>query len=186
MTAKGAGTVRSPIRDVAVTEAELDAMVERYQRYPGALAVDYWKFYQHLLDEVERAEHPDIVDGHSRVWRWFRSSAWANANDPYYSHCAAVATADEIPFWGFPHPRLADNPNYVLCEICKRDWPEAAKAEYGIWRDGCLWPDRVLPGQMAKAIELRAQGLFAPYDARFARLVRRHGDEWADVSADDF
>lgn len=106
------------------TEAELDALVERYARYPGALAVDNWRFYRQQLEEIERAEHPDVTDGYGRTWRWFgRGRTYVHDDSLAYS----IAW---IPHLGLPAAAVADNPNYRLCGICRSAWPPEDQERY--------------------------------------------------------
>ena len=77
----------------------------------GGLIAD-WQAARAALAAVERAEHPDITDGHGRVWTWF-------GRGDTYRHCGNAAPADMINQFGLPSQRVLDNPNYgELCDIC--------------------------------------------------------------------
>lgn len=75
----------------------------------GNLIAD-WQAARTALADIERAEHPDIVDRHGRTWTW-------KARD-LYRHCGTAAPADMIGQFGLPTQRALDNPNYDLCAIC--------------------------------------------------------------------
>lgn len=70
------------------------------------------------ISAVERAEHPDVVDHHGRVWTW--------KDGDLYVHDGALAWPLVFVLdgrHGLPEPGLADrNPNYSgLCLICRRE-----------------------------------------------------------------
>lgn len=69
-----------------------------------------WQEARAALAEIERAEHPDIIDRHSRVWAW--------VSKDLYRHCCTAAPADMINQFGLPTQGALDNPNYDLCDIC--------------------------------------------------------------------
>lgn len=79
--------------------------------------VDRWLATRAALAEIERAEHPDVVDGYGRVWHWKFGEV--------YSHDDTLAFPRHmIDGAGLPSAKLADNPNYSkLCPTCRQDWP---------------------------------------------------------------
>lgn len=84
---------------------------------PAEPLVDRWLAARAALAEIERAEHPDVVDGYGRVWRWKFGEV--------YSHDDTLAFPRHmIDGAGLPSAELADNPNYSkLCQTCRQDWP---------------------------------------------------------------
>lgn len=62
------------------------------------------------LAEIERAEHPDIIDRFGRAWTW--------KSRDLYRHCGTACGADMINDFGLPTQRALDNPNYDPCDIC--------------------------------------------------------------------
>jgi hypothetical protein len=78
-----------------------------------------WHATRAELAAIERAEHPDVVDRHGRVWTWWKGDL--------YRHDDTLAFPLEMiqaARFGLPGPRLADNPNYRrLCETCRSRWP---------------------------------------------------------------
>jgi xanthine/CO dehydrogenase XdhC/CoxF family maturation factor len=85
----------------------------------GLLAplIDEWREARRELAEMERAEHPDIVDHHGRAWTW--------VSGDLYRHDSMAWTERMVRDGrhGLPEARLADNPNSRLCEICTKEWP---------------------------------------------------------------
>lgn len=69
-----------------------------------------WQSARAALAEIERAEHPDIVDRHGRTWTW--------VSKDLYRHCGNAAPKDMINDFGLPRQSALDNPNYDLCDIC--------------------------------------------------------------------
>ncbi|MFJ4828478.1 hypothetical protein ACIP79_00845 [Streptomyces sp. NPDC088747] len=69
-----------------------------------------WQTTRTVVAEVERAEHPDIVDRHGRTWTW--------VSKDLYRHCGNAAPVWMINDFGLPTQAALDNPNYDLCEIC--------------------------------------------------------------------
>jgi hypothetical protein len=85
-------------------------------RGPLGFLIDEWRAARSELAEIERAEHPDIIDHHGRIWTWISGDL--------YRHCQLAWPERFIRApHGLPSPRLADNPNYRLCEICTKEWP---------------------------------------------------------------
>ncbi|MDH6625785.1 hypothetical protein M2271_003596 [Streptomyces sp. LBL] len=80
-----------------------------------------WQDARAALAELERAEHPDIVDRHGRMWTW-------KGRGDLYRHCGNAAPAYMINDFGLPTQRVLDNPNYDLCDTCldgrKRNVPD--------------------------------------------------------------
>lgn len=71
-----------------------------------------WQKARARLAEIERLEHPDIIDGYGRVWTWCGRS-------DLYRHCGNAAPARMINQFGLPSQRVLDNPNYGhLCDTC--------------------------------------------------------------------
>lgn len=70
-----------------------------------------WQDARARLLELERAEHPDIVDRHGRMWTW-------RGRGDLYRHCGNAAPAHMINDFGLPTQAALDNPNYDLCVIC--------------------------------------------------------------------
>jgi hypothetical protein len=76
-----------------------------------------WLESRDELAKIERSEHPDLVDRHGRVWVW--------KSKDLYTHDGCLAWTEDMVMnsgLGLPSPKLAGNPNYDLCEICKSDW----------------------------------------------------------------
>lgn len=70
-----------------------------------------WQETRAALAELERAEHPDIIDRFGRAWTWFGRS-------DTYRHCGTACPVDMIDGFGLPSQRALDNPNYDLCAVC--------------------------------------------------------------------
>jgi hypothetical protein len=84
---------------------------------PASLLVREWQTARAALAEVERAEHPDVVDRFGRVWSW--------VSGDLYRHDCLAWTLDMVHdrHCGLPPAKLADNPNYTsLCSICTSEW----------------------------------------------------------------
>lgn len=84
-----------------------------------------WQAARLLLKELERAEHPDLVDHHGRVWTW-------KYGDLYVHDGCLAWPKDHVldGTHGLPGPALADNPNYrELCPTCRQGWPEPRTKE---------------------------------------------------------
>lgn len=91
-------------------------MIDRRPPWPITSVIDEWRTARADLAAIERAEHPDIVDHHGRVWVW--------ESGDLYVHDSLAWTGQMIRApHGLPYARLADNPNYKLCEICTKEWP---------------------------------------------------------------
>ncbi|AKZ59221.1 hypothetical protein SAM23877_6176 [Streptomyces ambofaciens ATCC 23877] len=73
--------------------------------------VGKWVAARAELAEIERAEHPDIVDRHGRTWTWF-------GRGDLYRHCGNAAPASMIDQFGRRPQVILDNPNYDLCDVC--------------------------------------------------------------------
>lgn len=76
--------------------------------------VDQWQAARAALTELERAEHPDIVDRFGRVWTW-------RGRGDLYRHCGMAFPGDwlkEDGRIGLPSQRSLDNPNSDPCTIC--------------------------------------------------------------------
>jgi hypothetical protein len=91
---------------------------------PGIAAVagllGEWRAARHAFAEMERAEHPDIIDQHGRVWTWRGGDLYAH--DDTLAFPKALIDGG----LGLPSAALADNPNYSrLCAICRSAWPVA-------------------------------------------------------------
>lgn len=76
--------------------------------------LDKWQAARVALQELERAEHPDITDRFGRVW------AWRGRGDLYRHDGMAFPKAfvvdDAI---GLPSQAVLDNPNHGhLCAVC--------------------------------------------------------------------
>ena len=97
--------------------AETAAMTQRHGPADGL--VRHWLTARAALAELERAEHPDVVDRYGRAWSWV-------SGDLYRHDCLAWPLDDiEGGKFGLPPARLADNPNYAsLCAICTSKWDE--------------------------------------------------------------
>ena len=74
-----------------------------------------WQKARAQLAEIERREHPDIIDGHGRAWTWI-------GRGDVYRHDGAAFSEDwirEEGRIGLPSQRVLDNPNYGhLCDTC--------------------------------------------------------------------
>ncbi|MFB8401126.1 hypothetical protein [Streptomyces sp. NPDC055912] len=77
--------------------------------------IDEWQRLRSEIAEMERADHPDITDRHGRVWTWWKGTL--------YRHCSLAFPQSfvEDERLGLPNPKLRDNPNYTLCQICLPD-----------------------------------------------------------------
>lgn len=80
-------------------------MIESVTRVLGE-----WHALRVVLRELERAEHPDIIDGYGRTWTW--------KDNNLYVHCGTAAPADTIDQFGLPTQKALDNQNYKLCSAC--------------------------------------------------------------------
>jgi hypothetical protein len=96
--------------------------------HPVVVALlDEWQATRAALAEVERHQHPDIVDRYGRTWRW-------RGRGDLYAHCGSAIpkrwiTHDVYGFAGLPGPHLADNHNYwQLCAICTSQWSDEGRA----------------------------------------------------------
>ncbi len=78
-----------------------------------AALIDEWQAVRAQLAEIERAEHPDIVDEYGRTW------TWRGRGDLYVHHGFAFPERMVRAGVGRPSKVLLDNPNYDLCDICK-------------------------------------------------------------------
>lgn len=76
-----------------------------------ATLIANWQDARAGLAELERAEHPDIVDRFGRTWTWVGRS-------DTYRHCGTACPVDMIDDFGLPTQRALDNPNYELCGTC--------------------------------------------------------------------
>ncbi|WP_327379392.1 hypothetical protein [Streptomyces sp. NBC_01212] len=73
--------------------------------------ITQWQESRAALAELERMEHPNIVDGYGRTWTWLGRS-------DTYRHCGTACPVDMIECFGLPSQRALDNPNYGLCDTC--------------------------------------------------------------------
>ncbi|WP_406161073.1 hypothetical protein [Streptomyces canus] len=76
-----------------------------------AALIANWQGARAELAEMERAEHPDVVDRFGRVWTW-------KGRSDTYRHCGTACPVDMIDDFGLPTQRALDNPNYELCDTC--------------------------------------------------------------------
>lgn len=77
--------------------------------------VDEWLAARAALAELERAEHPDIVDGYGRAWTWKAGRGDIYVHDGM-AFPKAFLTEGRI---GLPRQSVLDNPNYAhLCPVC--------------------------------------------------------------------
>lgn len=74
-----------------------------------------WRDARAQLVELERAEHPDIVDGYRRTW------TWKPGHGDVYVHDGMAVPKDFLTNGGagLPQQSVLDNPNYgELCGTC--------------------------------------------------------------------
>ena len=86
-----------------------------------------WQAFRAEIAQVERDEHPSITDRFGRVWVWEFGDLYV------HDDCLAFPMdwiTDTVHPLGLPSPALADNPNYSLCEICRREWREEPTNEH--------------------------------------------------------
>lgn len=78
-----------------------------------------WSDLRQEIKDMERAEHLPIIDRYGRVWEWTPGGSRA-----MYRHCGMAWFQEWIldPGVRLPPRTLADNPNYDMCEICRKDW----------------------------------------------------------------
>jgi hypothetical protein len=72
-----------------------------------------WQVLRELQDAQARAEHPELVDHHGRVWTWVKGDL--------YLHCG-MAWPRRFVLDGrheLPSDSVVANPNYELCSICR-------------------------------------------------------------------
>lgn len=90
---------------------------------PAESLVGRWLAARAALAEIERTEHPDIVDGYGRAWRW-------KAGYLYVHDDTLAFPRHMIDDLNLPSAELADNPNYSkLCATCRRDWSADATTD---------------------------------------------------------
>lgn len=72
-----------------------------------------WVAARAALAELEKAEHPDIVDKFGRTWRW--------RGGDLYEHCGMAWPESTFtsPHYTLPTDAVLDNPNYKLCSTCR-------------------------------------------------------------------
>jgi hypothetical protein len=73
--------------------------------------INDWQRIRAEIADVERAEHPDIVDSLGRAWVW-------RGRGDLYSHCGNAAPSFMIGQFGRRPQAILDNPNYDLCDVC--------------------------------------------------------------------
>lgn len=83
-----------------------------------------WTALRQEIAAIERAEHPDIVDAHGRVWTW-------KSGDLYGHDKTFGIPKDWIASAGLPPETLAENWNYWrLCSTCTAGWSPDALARH--------------------------------------------------------
>lgn len=78
-----------------------------------------WATARADLAALERADHPDLIDHHGRVWTWKGRGDLYSHDDTlcWPAHWVTDGTAV------LPDKKLMDNPNYAkLCGICRSEW----------------------------------------------------------------
>lgn len=75
------------------------------------------------IRHLDRLEHPPITDRFGRVWTW-RSGDFYVHDDALCFPRDWILGENGSPPIGLPSARLADNPNYTLCDICRSQWEE--------------------------------------------------------------